>query len=79
MRQTVTGLVVGSEVRIPKAVIKKMRALFHNIETNGEAVVTEQLGKNSLNVAKGFWSYLHMVHPDLADSYRKKHPWLENN
>ncbi len=79
MRQTVTGLVVGSEVRIPKAVIKKMRALFHNIETNGEAAVTEQLGKNSLNVAKGFWSYLHMVHPDLAASYLKKHPWLENN
>lgn len=76
MRQTVTGLVVGTEVRLPKAVIKQIRALFHNIETKGQEAVTEKLGKNSLNVAQGFWSYMHMVSPELAANYMKKYPWL---
>jgi hypothetical protein len=78
-RQSVTGLVVGSEVRIPKKTIKRIRALFHNIETKGAEVVTEQLGKNALNVAHGFWSYMHMVDPDLAAQYLNKHPWLSQN
>jgi retron-type reverse transcriptase len=75
-RQSVTGLIVGSEVRIPKKTIKQIRALFHNIETKGAEVVSGQLGKNSLNVAHGFWSYMHMVDPDLAAHYLNKHPWL---
>jgi hypothetical protein len=75
-RQTVTGLVVGDEVRIPKATIKKMRALFHNIETKGQEPVTEELGKNALAVAQGYWAYLYMVNPAQAKKYLKKHSWL---
>jgi RNA-directed DNA polymerase len=75
-RQSVTGLIVSSEVRIPKKVIKQIRALFHNIETKGEEAVSESMGKNALNVAHGFWSYMHMVEPELAAAYLKKHPWL---
>ena len=75
-RQSVTGLIVGDEVRIPKATIKKMRALFHNIETKGKDVVTEELGKDALHVAHGYWAYLHMVTPTLANKYLKKHKWL---
>ena len=75
-RQSVTGLIVSSEVRIPKKVIKQIRALFHNIETKGEEAVSESMGKNALNVAHGFWSYMHMVEPELAATYLKKHPWL---
>ena len=71
-----TGLIVGSEVRIPKKTIKQIRALFHNIETKGAEVVTEQLGKDALNVAHGFWSYMHMVNPELAAHYLNKHSWL---
>lgn len=75
-RQSVTGLIVSSEVRIPKKVIKQIRALFHNIETKGEEAVSELMGKNAMNVAHGFWSYMHMVEPELAAAYLKKHPWL---
>ena len=75
-RQSVTGLIVGDEVRIPKATIKKMRALFHNIEIKGKDVVTEELGKDALHVAHGYWAYLHMVTPTLANKYLKKHKWL---
>lgn len=75
-RQSVTGLIVSSEVRIPKKVIKQIRALFHNIETKGEEAVSESMGKNAMNVAHGFWSYMHMVEPELAAAYLKKHPWL---
>ena len=75
-RQSVTGLIVGEDVRIPKATIKRMRALFHNIETKGKEAVTEELGKDALNVAHGYWAYLHMVSPAQASKYLKKHKWL---
>lgn len=76
MRQTVTGLVVGDSVRIPKASIKKVRALFHRIEKLGEEAVSNELGSNSINVAQGYWSYFHMVDPELAKKYLVKYPWL---
>jgi RNA-directed DNA polymerase len=75
-RQSVTGLVVGDEVRIPKATIKKMRALFHNIDSKGKDVVSDKLGKDALNVAHGYWAYLYMVSPAQANKYLKKHKWL---
>jgi len=76
MRQTVTGLVVGDAVRIPKATIKKVRALFHSIEKLGEEAVSTKIGSNAINVAHGYWSYFHMVDPDLAKKYLSKYPWL---
>jgi retron-type reverse transcriptase len=76
MRQTVTGLVVGDAVRIPKVTIKKVRALFHSIEKLGEEAVSTKIGSNAINVAHGYWSYFHMVDPDLAKKYLSKYPWL---
>jgi RNA-directed DNA polymerase len=76
-RQSVTGLLVGDEVRIPKETIRKMRALFHNIETKGEKVVSEELEKNALNVARGYWAYLHMVMPEKAEKYLRQYSWLK--
>ena len=75
-RQSVTGLLVGDQVRIPKATIKNMRALFYNIESKGQEVVSEEIKKNALNVAHGYWAYLYMVNPKQADKYLKKHKWL---
>ena len=78
-RQSVTGLIVGERVRLPKSTIRKMRSLFHNIEKNGHEQVSIELGKNSLNVAQGYWAYLFMVQPGLALKYRKKYPWLSRS
>ena len=75
-RQAVTGLLVGTEVRIPKVTIRKMRALFHRIEVQGKDIVSVELGKDALLVARGYLSYLHMVQPKLARKYRNKHSWL---
>jgi retron-type reverse transcriptase len=75
-RQTVTGLLVGTEVRIPKVTIRRMRALFHRIEVQGKDIVSVELGKDALLVARGYLSYLHMVQPKLARKYRNKHSWL---
>lgn len=77
-RQTVTGLLVGTQVRIPKTTIRKMRALFHRIEVQGKDVVSVELGKDALLVARGYLSYLHMVQPKLARKYRNKHSWLSD-
>lgn len=76
-RQSVTGLIVGDDVRIPKATIKKMRALFHNIETKGKNAVSEEIGKDAINVARGYWAYLYMVSPTQANKYLIKHKWLQ--
>jgi hypothetical protein len=75
-RQSVTGLIVGDEVRIPKATIKKMRSLFHNIETKGRDIVSADLGKDAISVARGYWAYLYMVSPAQANKYLEKHRWL---
>jgi len=77
-RQSVTGLIVSEDVRIPKATIKNMRALFHNIETKGKNVVSEEMGKDSINVARGYWAYLYMVSPAQANKYLIKHKWLRS-
>lgn len=75
-RQSVTGLIVDREVRIPKPTIKKMRALFHNIDTKGKEVVSDELKRDALSVARGYWAYLFMVNPTLANRYLKKYRWL---
>jgi retron-type reverse transcriptase len=77
-RQKVTGLIVGEEVRIPKENIKKMRALFHRIETAGKEKVTVEMGKDALSVARGYLAYMHMVQPKLAMKYRRKYSWLND-
>ena len=76
-RQSVTGLLVGSEVRIPKSTIRNMRALFHNIEVKGAEKVSEELGKDAINVSRGYWAYLYMVMPETANQYLKKYSWLK--
>lgn len=76
-RQTVTGLVVDKDVRIKKESLRRIRALFHNIETKGKDKVSEDLGRNALKVAKGYWAFLYMVMPDLASKYRSKYKWLD--
>jgi hypothetical protein len=53
-----------------------MRALFHNIEFKGADIVSEEMGKNAINVAHGYWAYLFMVSPKQANKYLKKHKWL---
>lgn len=77
-RQIVTGLIVNSGVKIPKATIKKIRALFHNIETLGAEVVSAKMSNNATEVAKGYLSFMYMVDKDLAKKYAAKHRWLED-
>ena len=75
-RQTVTGLVVGEDVRLRKSEIKKMRAFFHQCETKGLEVVSQEINKSALFVARGYISYMNMVSPQTARRYRSKYPWL---
>jgi retron-type reverse transcriptase len=77
-RHKVTGLIVGEGVRIPKESIKKMRALFHRIETTGKERVSVEIGKDAICVARGYIAYMHMVQPTLATKYRRKYTWLSD-
>lgn len=75
-RQTVTGLVVGEDVRLRKSEIKKMRAFFHQCETKGLDAVSKEINKSALFVARGYIAYMHMVSPQTANRYRNKYAWL---
>jgi retron-type reverse transcriptase len=75
-RQSVTGLVVGQDVRLHKSHIKRIRALFHKIDSQGKEVVSVELGGDALALAKGNLAYLHMVQPKIAQKYQNKYKWL---
>jgi retron-type reverse transcriptase len=75
-RQSVTGLVVGQDVRLHKSHIKRIRALFHRIDSQGKDLVSAELGGDALAIAKGNLAYLHMVQPKIAQKYQNKYKWL---
>jgi hypothetical protein len=68
--------VVGQDVRLHKSHIKRIRALFHKIDSQGKEVVSVELGGDALALAKGNLAYLHMVQPKIAQKYQNKYKWL---
>ncbi|MCC6312854.1 MAG: RNA-directed DNA polymerase [Thermomicrobiales bacterium] len=76
-RQVVTGLVVnGSEPRVPRPDLRRFRAFLHHCETEGLDVMSERIGKDALNYARGYLAWVHMVSPEQAARFRARHPWL---
>jgi hypothetical protein len=61
-RQTVTGIVVNDELRVPRNERRRFRAILHNCKTHG---IESQAGGNPAfgDYLRGFASYLHMVDP----------------
>lgn len=75
-RQTVTGLVVNKEVVLSRRDRKRIRAFFHRCETQGLDQVSVEMGKDARSVARGYYAWMHMVSPQMADEVRRKHPWV---
>lgn len=75
-RQIVTGLIVNDGVRLTRKDLRKMRAFFHRCETQGFARVSAEIGKDAQAVARGYYSYVHMVTPAVARAMREKHSWI---
>jgi RNA-directed DNA polymerase len=75
-RQAVTGLVVNNGVNLSRRDQRRIRAFFHQCETQGLDAVTQRIGKDAASVARGHYAYMHMISPQNAAQLRQKHPWL---
>ena len=75
-RQIVTGLVVNKDVRISRNDLRKFRAFLHHCETKGLESVSKDIGKNAIEVARGYLSYINMISPELATTLSSKHLWI---
>ncbi len=75
-RQVVTGVVVNETPHVSRTDLRRFRAVLHRCETQGFAVVTEQMGCDARAYASGYLAFLHMVCPAQADHLREKHPWV---
>jgi hypothetical protein len=64
-RQEVTGLVVnGGEPRVPRATLRRLRALLHQIERDGPEGKRWGDEADVLNAVQGVASFVYMVQPD---------------
>ncbi len=62
-RQTVTGIVVNDEIRVPRNERRKFRAILHNCRKHG--IESQAKGRTGfVGYLRGFASYIHMVHPE---------------
>jgi hypothetical protein len=75
-RQTVTGLLVNETLKLTKKDSKRIRAFMHQCRTKGLATMSSELGKDAFNVARGYYSYVHMVNPTIAEKLLQENPWL---
>jgi RNA-directed DNA polymerase len=75
-RQTVTGLLVNETLKLTKKDSKRIRAFMHQCRTKGLATMSSELGKDAFNVARGYYSYVHMVNPTAAEKLLQENPWL---
>jgi len=75
-RQVVNGLLLGPEIRVTRKDMRRWRAFIHRCETKGHDTVSREIGKDSLLVAQGFHSYLHMVNPAMAEKLVIDHRWI---
>jgi hypothetical protein len=75
-RQIVTGLVVNDGVAIPRADLRRFRAILHSAERDGFEEASLTLGKDVRDYARGYLAFIQMVEPERAARIRERHPWV---
>ncbi|MCU0445944.1 MAG: retron St85 family RNA-directed DNA polymerase [Microscillaceae bacterium] len=76
-RQTVTGIVVNNDkMRISRRDIRRFRAFLHQYSLKGAEAMTQQLGKDATQYAKGYLAFVSMVNPTQAEKFKKEYAWL---
>jgi hypothetical protein len=76
-RQTVTGVLVNHEkARISRRDIRNFRAFLHQYEKDGHSKMSEKIGKDATQYAKGYFAYLKMINPEQAQKFKTKYQWL---
>ncbi len=74
-RQSVTGLIVNGArgPRPSRRDLRRLRAVMHDIETNGAQAVSEKMGQSALCWARGYLAFVHMCAPEIAAQLRAKY------
>lgn len=62
-RQSVTGLNVNDEVRVPREVRRRVRAILQNAKKTGLEAQNRENHPNFRSWLKGMIAYIHMTHP----------------
>ena len=76
-RQTVTGVVVNERIGISRRDLRLFRSFLHHYEQEGQAAMSARIGKDALEYAKGYWSFIQMVNQEQAAKLANRHPWLK--
>ena len=78
-RQSVTGLVVNGArgPRPSRHDLRRLRAVMHDIQTNGAEAVSAKMGQSALCWARGYLAFVHMCAPDVAGRLREKYKLSE--
>ncbi len=70
-RQTVTGIVVNDQPRVPRKERRRFRAMLHNCKTQG--IESQSQGNPAFgDYLRGFASYLNMVNPQEGGALLKE-------
>lgn len=76
-RQSVTGIVVNNdETRISRRDIRNFRAFLHQYEQVGPDKMSEKIGKDATQYAKGYLAFIKMVNQTQAEKFTEKYKWL---
>lgn len=71
-RQEVTGLVVNDGLAVPRATLRRFRALLFRIEASGPEGQRWGQGPHVLASAMGFANFVSMVQPDKGAAFKKQ-------
>lgn len=66
-RQEVTGLTVNERVAVPRDVLRRFRALLHQIEATGPQGKRWGKARDVMDAASGFACFVRMVTPDIGE------------
>ena len=75
-RRVITGLIVDKDIRLSRKDLRNLRAFLHRCDKDGLNLVSEQIGKDALSVARGRLAFVQMVMPEQANALRSKYSWL---
>lgn len=78
-RQTVTGIVINDgSLRLSRRDVRNFRAFLHQYTLKGEQAMSQAIGKNATQYAKGYIAFMKMVNPEQAQKFIDEYAWLAN-
>ncbi len=76
-RQAVTGIVVNETMNVSRRDLRNFRSFLHHYENEGAEIMSERIGKDATQYAKGYWAFVNMVNQEKAGKILEKHGWLK--